>query len=516
MNIVTEKTYGYVLAESEKFSQILHNLEQNFVVEEKDSQMVKESYFDTFDWNLFSRDIILLRQGSRLHLHGRIKMQCADKAVVRIPHFFHWDLSDDSFREALKPLADIRALCQIVHITGVRHHYDVLNKDRKTVLRIFKEELTVRANEDDPRSVSLHLLLRIHPIRGYEKPYRKVMSSLSGDDLELLPNRRAYLKFLLATLGRKPMDYSSKFNLSLPQDVTLHSAVNSICTHLLKAMDTNLPGVLSDIDSEFLHDFRIAVRRTRSLMSQMKKRLPEKLVVFQDEFKWLGSITGPVRDIDVYLLMRDDYRAMIPETLHDGLDAFFSDLEAGRKEHFEIMSLGLTSDRYINLRDQWSAFLHQEDGTEWHHEAEPCRPYARKMIKKRLDRILKAGGAIDSGSPDEDLHRLRIQGKKLRYMLEFYRSFFAVDDIEFFLKQLKKLQNNLGDFNDISVQLDMLSTAGNTLTGRGKRSVAIARAIGGLVTHLNGEHGKVREKFGKTFRAFSCDENIQRLTIMLK
>ncbi len=71
----------------------------------------------------------------------------------------------------------------------------------------------------------------------------------------------------------------------------------------------NLPGTLEDVDSEFLHDLRVAVRRTRSLQRQFKAIYPDRLQHFRDEFKRLQAVTGDLRDLDVYLLDFDALRA---------------------------------------------------------------------------------------------------------------------------------------------------------------------------------------------------------------
>ena len=59
---------------------------------------------------------------------------------------------------------------------------------------------------------------------------------------------------------------------------------------------------------------------------------------------------------------------------------------------------------------------------------------------------------IDDDSPDEALHRLRIDAKKLRYLLEFFRALYPPKEIGAVVGALKSLQDNLGDFNDLSVQ----------------------------------------------------------------
>ena len=43
-------------------------------------------------------------------------------------------------------------------------------------------------------------------------------------------------------------------------------AAAAILLRLLDTIDANVAGVLADIDTEFLHDLRVSVRRTRSAL----------------------------------------------------------------------------------------------------------------------------------------------------------------------------------------------------------------------------------------------------------
>jgi CHAD domain-containing protein len=78
------------------------------------------------------------------------------------------------------------------------------------------------------------------------------------------------------------------------------------------------------------------------------------------------------------------------------------------------------------------------------------------VIYKRYRRIVKKGSKISETTPDEKLHELRIDCKKLRYLLEFFTSLFPENEMKKLVKQLKQLQENLGDFNDLSVQQEFL------------------------------------------------------------
>ncbi len=199
---------------------------------------------------------------------------------------------------------------------------------------------------------------------------------------------------------------------------------------------------------------------------------------------------------------------MLPSQLQRGLEEFFEELEKQRVAALGTMRRHLQSSRYTELMTRWKAFLSgARDAGPWRSAEVQCSPVARNIIRKRFRKIVKSGSKIGPDNPDDDLHRLRIQGKKLRYLLEFFRSFFDEQEIDYFHGQLKKLQNNLGDFNDISVQVEMLEKYLGSLSGRGKRSLRIAGAIGGLLTVLTQRQRKVRRKFEKTFAAFASEEN---------
>ena len=86
-------------------------------------------------------------------------------------------------------------------------------------------------------------------------------------------------------------------------------------------MRANEAGVRAALDTEFLHDYRVAVRRTRSALSQLKGVFdPSRLAPFRKEFAWLGEVTGPLRDLDVYLLTLPDYRSELPVASRHDLD----------------------------------------------------------------------------------------------------------------------------------------------------------------------------------------------------
>ncbi|MCG8325695.1 MAG: CHAD domain-containing protein, partial [Thiotrichales bacterium] len=87
-----------------------------------------------------------------------------------------------------------------------------------------------------------------------------------------------------------------------PEQRTDHFA-KAVFLDLLHEMIQHENALLEKHSEKTLHQFRIAVRKTRSLLGQSKQVLPEnRLSRFRREFSWLGDFTSGPRDLDVYLI----------------------------------------------------------------------------------------------------------------------------------------------------------------------------------------------------------------------
>ena len=95
----------------------------------------------------------------------------------------------------------------------------------------------------------------------------------------------------------------SSLRVELAPTVRADVGARQIHLALLGILVANEPGLRANLDTEFLHDFRVAIRRTRSLLGQIKHVFPPDAVEhFSTEFSWVGRLTGPPRDLDVLVL----------------------------------------------------------------------------------------------------------------------------------------------------------------------------------------------------------------------
>ena len=106
----------------------------------------------------------------------------------------------------------------------------------------------------------------------------------------------------VAAVGREPGTTRRNSRCRSKPGTMAVDALRKVMRNLLDTLGATSP-VRADLDSEFLHDLRVATRRTRSALTQVK-HVPANDVVsdFRQRFAWLGQVTGPTRDLDVFLL----------------------------------------------------------------------------------------------------------------------------------------------------------------------------------------------------------------------
>lgn len=269
-------------------------------------------------------------------------------------------------------------------------------------------------------------------------------------------------------------------------------AAQVIHSTLLQRIRDQEPLVRRDQSIEHLHHFRVAVRRTRSALGQLKKVFePQARRTFQREFAWLGDISGPQRDLDVLLQALARYQA---EQSAEALQPLLHLIQETRDEHHQRLVCALESQRFRQLLEDWSEFLGRK-APSGPHAGRPVGEVASERIGFLWNRFLERGRAIRPETSDAALHRVRIDGKKLRYLLEFFRGLFDERRVEETLGELKRLQDCLGSFNDLNVQQRELAGFAEGLPD--------VTVIEGLNQDLAARQAGERRRFHQLFQRFS-------------
>lgn len=211
-----------------------------------------------------------------------------------------------------------------------------------------------------------------------------------------------------------------------------------------------LPGVLDGEDIECLHDYRVALRRSRSVLSALEDfERHHGLRKWRHFFRRLARITTPVRDLDVLL-------AADPSPLPDPVYASFSlqeYLTQRRHVAHEQLCAYLQGEDYAQQLHEWRAFLEQSSlDSCLKGKLCPQRFYSR-TLQLAMKRVQKGAAQLDPQAAAGHYHELRKACKVLRYRLEMLDTYEQAPRL---IKRLKKLQDLLGAFQDEMVRLAYL------------------------------------------------------------
>ena len=480
-------------------------------------QSFRAIYFDSFDWRLFLGGITCeFKQAQAVRLHPQQALSSLILRSIKTGHIIaeaklknapalSKEFEPGIIRDTLEPLLEMRALLPVCTLDYEIYHLNIINKDEKTVLRLLIEE-----------HGRLNSRVLLQPVKGYDKVAEQLTEILTST-LGLTATNEPALLTALQLQGRKPKDYSSKLNINLDPDMRADIAGKYIYSHLLKAIKVNEPGTIADTDSEFLHDFRVAVRRTRAGLSQIKGILPANINnYYADFFSWLGSITGPTRDLDVYLLSFEDYKNSLPESIREDLDPLYDFLLVKQQKAQQELAKKLQSTRYLSTLSEWEQYLKEPSYSQamGKNAQLTIKALADQRIWKSFTRVLEEGEAINDQSPAESLHDLRKSCKKLRYLMEFFQSLYPEDQIKQLIKSLKGLQEVLGDFQDFAVQEHTLKVFSEEMITLNVPAHTFL-AMGALIQDLDAHRSNARKDFGSKFAEFRQDQNQSAFKLLL-
>jgi CHAD domain-containing protein len=210
-------------------------------------------------------------------------------------------------------------------------------------------------------------------------------------------------------------------------------------------------------DIEGVHQARVAFRRMRSALVLFRKAIPREITdKWGQEMRWIASEMGPARDLDVFIDEGlDQMDSKIP--MESGEKKFMAIAVKHRAEAYEKVRAMFDGDRYKNFVKDFDVWLtdcgwFQEDMSASARARlnTSVRLYAAKVLNKRVTKVLQIG-EHKSEMSSEELHELRIEGKKLRYASDFFSPMFSSQGMSEFNAHLKRLQGLLGTMNDVSV-----------------------------------------------------------------
>ncbi|HVD03585.1 MAG TPA: CHAD domain-containing protein [Candidatus Dormibacteraeota bacterium] len=477
-------------------------------------RVLRHEWFDTFDWRLHRAGCTLERLVPQGHAQARFLLHDAAGSVLQATPDTRLDsnrrgtvfrlenlVPDGSLQARLAPIVQMRALLKLASVTVEARQFRVLDGQAKTVARMITETL----REPDRHLELPNALLSIVPVRGYSSPAADLARHIALET-GVVCAPAGWFPFVLAKCSRTPGDYSGQPSWRLSPSMPVSDAVGAVLAGLLEGAVRNLPGVIADVDTEFLHDLRVAVRRARTALKLLGDTLAEERVTqLQGELSWLSDLTAPTRDLDCHLLTLARSESGPDEAA--GVDYFRIFLIRRRQRAQRALVRGLRSARWSEAQRRWGDLAAVDGACQdaAHVPAVGLLPIAEVApirIRRAFRRARNLGQAITPQSPATELHSLRRRCKELRYLLEFFAPLAEAQALGQVVTQLRALQDALGEFQDTQVQIVAIRTFAIEMLEAGGTPASTFMTMGTAVTMLEARQARARAQFAERFARF--------------
>jgi CHAD domain-containing protein len=291
--------------------------------------------------------------------------------------------------------------------------------------------------------------------------------------------------------------------IAISRETSGRLAFTAIAQSCLRHVRANEGCARLGLDTEGVHQLRVGIRRLRALVGAYRKEITTEFGIYlARELDWLQTQCGAARDWDVFI-------AESLQRLHTRLpgdpavSAMLRAAAALRDESYVALRATLDDPRYTELllrlqlalmAGSWSAVAEGSGAVL----DRPAAEFALSVLDKRY-RKLRAIGGKRADLPEQDLHRLRIAGKRLRYTAEFFRSLYPKKSAAKFIAALGDVQDHLGSLNDAMVSRQLLLS----LEGRiaNANDIEAARHASGII--LGWQAARIDRdlaEFGSTWR----------------
>jgi hypothetical protein len=185
----------WIVPESLAIEPLVADIGRTFTLESESKGKSVATWYDTFDWRLYRRNLHLYADLSGWHL---VRSDTGDPVAwlqgispEEVEFVRHFPAS--RIRSVLEPILAVRRLLPLFTEETTMHAYRILNTDNKTVARLLFEEHHYQGSGSGLRTVSLH------GVRGYDSAFRRMSRFIDGREWEI---RSTALLFSAREQGR--------------------------------------------------------------------------------------------------------------------------------------------------------------------------------------------------------------------------------------------------------------------------------------------------------------------------
>ncbi|MCK9365196.1 MAG: CHAD domain-containing protein [Syntrophales bacterium] len=481
----------------------------------------EDIYLDTFDWRLFRRGLSLRfsRTAGKAHYTlkipgpikgdpaGHLEIECA--AGEKIGEA--WDIKETDINGKIAEIIYPRRLLGHIAVRARRRTFKVVHPDGTVVEIAFVSSAFQAEAFQKPASCRL-CEIALDFTKGTSATLEAMTKNIT-EKFVLLPCPQSMLETAIERLGISFPAKNPPPELIVSADDRLDIAVKKILSFQLRRLQENIPGTVADVDTEFVHQARVATRRMRSLLRLFTDAVPKRSAdYFAGELLWLGSLFGAVRDLDVFSLNVVKFRNDIALASQRTTELLLRQIQGERAARLATLKEELASTRCRIFFLRLSTFTTRKPAIRplAPNALSKAAPIASSVIFEHFDKAIALGKLLLLNPKLRNFHKLRIQFKKLRYASEFFNPAFD-GALSSFITDAVKIQDCLGELQDTVFTKELISG----LLKKWRGSVMEPRLIFilGEIHQLQQEIARARQsEFKEIWDQFDRPETVLKLT----
>ncbi|NLY03586.1 MAG: CHAD domain-containing protein, partial [Campylobacter sp.] len=265
-----------------------------------------------------------------------------------------------------------------------------------------------------------------------DERYKNKNIALYGD-----PNLKINLDKVLSLVKKSP-----NLTLNFPSYIDAYQGFRLLFNQIYIDIDHYKNRYLISKDPEDLHQFRVSLRKTRSILKIAKELYnPEILTEILENFKVVAKSTNQRRDFDVFI---------------EYLEGIEGSKDAVESLKFVINKQIYGPEEMLNCLKYKMFFLDYDgflaDSEAFYRDKKiAIKPFVAKLIRTQIVEVEKKVIKLSAESLNSEFHQTRIELKRLRYLLESFASMFELKAINTFFKTVKEVQDLFGELQDRDV-----------------------------------------------------------------
>ena len=233
-----------------------------------------------------------------------------------------------------------------------------------------------------------------------------------------------------------------------------------------------------------IHQCRVALRRLRAAFNLFRGMSADPdIAALNAEARWIASELAPARDLHVFL----------NETAPDAPDPVPAIGRRLARERHERARQALSGPRY----EEFTQRLARMAETTPAPGGPALARFGSAALRDRHVKVYKRGHKIGHLNA-EQLHRLRIAVKKLRYAAGFLRPAFDSKRAKAYIEATARLQGVLGSLNDRAVAAEIASD----IAQAARPSEKVAKPLARLARQVQKGARKDHRRLARAWKAF--------------